>query len=202
MKATAAITARNARENVRKSNVVSYSPAKGIEGLGSAGICVALGVILPYVLHPLGMTVRAILPMHFPIFLAGALVSPVYAILTGILAPAISSGLTGYPTTEQVFRMMPELAVYALTTTLMLKVVPIIKGLSEKLGRIVAIALAMLVAMIAGRLVYVAIYSMMFGTQSLNYFATVLLLPAWPGMLAQLIIIPLIAFKIHQATNR
>ncbi len=166
--------------------------------MGTAGICVALGVVLPWIVHSLGLPQRAILPMHFPVFLAGVLLPPLYAGLVGILAPALASGFTGMPTAEQVLRMMPELAVYGLVTSLMLRVFPVWPGLSKRFGRMAAIASAMVVAMILGRAAYV-LSSMVFSTvESFDYYLPVLVMPAIPGIISQLILIPLVAGRMEK----
>ena len=166
--------------------------------MGTAGICVALGVVLPLVVHSLGMSPRAFLPMHFPVFLAGLLLSPVYAALVGIMTPALSSGFTGFPTTEQVLRMMPELAVYGLTTSFMLRAFPLWPGLSQRVGRLAAMATAMLAAMILGRAAYILASAVFATAENLSYYVAVLVTPAIPGMIAQLLLVPLVARKFEK----
>ncbi len=173
-----------------------------MEALGTAGVCVALGIVLPFFIHPFGLAPRVILPMHFPVFLAGLLLPPFYAGMVGILTPALSSGFTGMPTTAQVMRLMPELAVYAMTASVMLRLLPVWPGLSERLGRIAAMITAMLVAMILGRIVYVLVSMAMAGIQDMNYYLMILVAPALPGIIAQLIIVPPLAYKLEQITHR
>jgi hypothetical protein len=158
--------------------------------------------MLPFFIHPFGLAPRIILPMHFPVFLAGLLLPPLYAGLVGVLTPALSSGFTGMPTSSQVMRLMPELAVYGMASSMMLRLLPLWPGLSERLGRITAMITAMLVAMIAGRIVYVAASMLMLGVQDLNYYLVILIAPAIPGIIAQLIIVPPLAYKLEQITHR
>ncbi len=190
----------NARVSERdlKSAKALPIPPKGVEALGTAGICIALGVVLPLVIHSLGLSQRAILPMHYPVYLAGVLLSPLYAGMVGILAPALSSGFTGLPTAEQVLRMMPELAVYGLATSFILRLMPVWPGVPQKFGRMAAIAAAMFGAMILGRLAYILGYTIFSGGQSLDYYVAVLVTPAIPGIIAQLILLPLIASRVEK----
>lgn len=136
--------------------------------------------------------------MHFPVFLGGMLLGPIHAAMVGILAPALSMGLTGMPTAAQVLRMMPELAVYGLMTSIMLHALPTVKGLPPRIGRIAAMVLAMLVAMIAGRVTYIAVSVVVTGIREIDYYAMVLIIPAIPGMIAQLVIVPPLAYKLHR----
>ena len=177
----------------------AYPTAQGVEAWVGAVVLIAVGVILPYFVHAFGASPRVLMPMHFPVLIAGVLLSPITAALVGLLTPAISMGLTGYPTSAQVMRMMPELAAYAAVTSVMLRLLPLWPGLSERAGRIAAIAVAVLVAMIAGRLVYVAFYVLTAGPESLRFFTAVLISPAVPGIIAQLVIVPPLADRLHRS---
>lgn len=190
-----------ASERGIKGEVQAFAAARGMEALGTAGICVALGIILPLFVHPFGLSPRVILPMHFPVFLAGLLLMPQYAALVGILAPALSMGLTGFPTTAQALRMIPELAVYGTVTAMMLRALPVWPGLPRAAGRMLAMATAMLVAMLAGRLAFIGISAVMSGLQTLHYYVLILITPAIPGMIAQLIVVPPIASRLEKLTH-
>ena len=140
--------------------------------------------------------------MHYPIFLAGILLSPLHAALVGIITPALSMGLMGMPTSSQVMRMMPELAVYGAATSFMLRLFPVWPGLRKQVGRIAASALAILVAMIAGRLTYALASLLMTGLQGFGFYASVLIIPAIPGIIAQLILIPPLAYKLQNIVHK
>ena len=177
----------------------AYPTAQGVEAWVGALVLIAAGVILPYFVHAFGASPRVLMPMHFPVLIAGVLLSPLAAALVGLLTPAISMGITGYPTSAQVMRMMPELAAYAAVTSGMLRLLPLWPGLSERAGRIAAIAVAVAVAMIVGRLVYVAFYALTAGPESLRFFTAVLISPAVPGIIAQLVIVPPLADRLHRS---
>ena len=176
-----------------------YPTAQGVEAWVGAVVLIAAGVILPYFVHAFGASPRVLMPMHFPVLIAGVLLSPLAAALVGLLTPAISMGLTGYPTSAQVMRMMPELAAYAAVTSVMLRLLPLWPGLSERAGRIAAIAVAVLVAVIVGRLVYIAFYALTVGPESLRFFSAVLVSPAVPGIIAQLVIVPPLADRLQRS---
>lgn len=182
-----------------KSLRAAYPTAQGVEAWVAAVVLIAAGVILPYFVHAFGASPRVLMPMHFPVLVAGVLLSPIAAAVVGLMTPAISMGLTGYPTSAQVMRMMPELAAYAAVTSVMLRLLPLWPGLSERAGRIAAIAVAVAVALIAGRLVYVAFYVMTVGTESLRFFTAVLISPAVPGIIAQLVIVPPLADRLQRS---
>lgn len=190
-----------ASERGIKGTLPPFAAARGVEALGTAGICVALGIVLPLFVHPFGLSPRVVLPMHFPVFLAGLLLMPQYAALVGILAPALSMGLTGMPTAPQAMRMIPELAVYGAVTALMLRALPVWPGLPRAAGRILAMATAMIAGMLAGRLAFIGVSAIMSGWQAFQYYILILITPALPGIIAQLIVVPPIAYRLEKLTH-
>ncbi|MBN2344927.1 MAG: hypothetical protein JXO51_00955 [Candidatus Aminicenantes bacterium] len=61
-----------------------------------AGLLLAAALALPIFFHALGLG-GAFMPMFFPLALAGFLVSPPLAMITGAAAPLLSALLTGMP---------------------------------------------------------------------------------------------------------
>ena len=190
------------REERRKSVGQRYAPARGVEAIGVGATCIALGILLPLFVHPLGISPRVVLPMHFPVFLAGMLLPLPLAAAVGALTPALSAGFTGMPTPDQALRMIPELAAYAVVTALMLRVMPIFPLANDRWGRIIALVTAMFVAMIAGRFVYIMISAWMIGLSSAHYYLMVLVVPALPGIMAQLMLVPPLAYRVQNVIYR
>jgi niacin transporter len=189
-------------ERGHKASENPYSRAKGVEAIGTAASCIAIGVVLPFFIHMIGVSPRVLLPMHFSLFLAGVLLNPVHAAIVGVFAPAISMGLTGMPTPEQTIRMIPELATYGVVTSLMLSLLPTLPLASERVGRILAIGVAMLVAMICGRMVYVLFHAWLTGLEVASYYWGVLVVPAIPGLVAQIVIIPPLAYQVQRVMKQ
>ena len=190
------------REERRKSASERYAPVKGVEAIGVGATCIALGILLPLVFHAVGISPRVVLPMHFPVFLAGMLLPMPLAAAVGVMAPALSMGFTGMPTPDQAMRMVPELATYAVVTALILRLMPVWPFLSDKWGRISALVTAMLIAMLAGRCVYVLVSSLMIGLNEPSYYVMILVVPAIPGIIAQLILVPPLAYRVQQVIYR
>lgn len=179
-----------------------YAPAQGIEAVGWGLTCVAAGLLLPYFVHIIGTSPRMVLPMHYAVLLAGILLNPIHALLVGIFTPALSMGLTGMPTPEQTLRMIPELAMYGLTVSLVLRVFPRFRFASERVSRMAAIMVALVAAMLAGRLVYVLMHSLQSGFESTAYYVSVLVSPAVAGMIMQLLLVPLVGYQLQKMINR
>ena len=61
-----------------------------------AGLFLAAALVLPVFFHALGLG-SAFMPMFYPLVLAGFLVVPPLAMITGVAAPLVSALLTGMP---------------------------------------------------------------------------------------------------------
>ncbi len=112
-------------------------------------MCLALSLLLPQAFHLIGMQQAGsvFLPMHIPVFIGGMLLGPIYGLFLGIFAPLTSFVVTGMPTAERVLFMMSELATYGMVSGLLFHHFHFSK---KKLGSV----MALLLSMIAGRLVY------------------------------------------------
>ena len=163
---------------------------RSVRNLAVGGVCIALAVVLPLLVHSLGPSARIALPMHYPIFLAGTLLDPVGAAIVGLLSPALSMGLTGMPTPDQTFRMMGELATYGFVVSLVLR---LLGGF-----RYGTCLLALILAMILGRVVHASLAMLLYGFQGWKFYLA-LYLPGIPGMVIQLILIPPLAIRVRRA---
>jgi hypothetical protein len=98
--------------------------------------------------------------------------------------------------------MIPELATYAVVTALILRLLPVWPLVNEKLGRIASLVTAMFVAMIAGRLMYILISAWMIGMNTPGYYLMLLVVPAIPGIITQLILVPPLAYRVQNVIYR
>ena len=159
-----------------------------------AALCVALGVVLPVAFHSIPNAGSVLLPMHIPVLLCGLVCGPVYGLLSGILTPLLSSMITGMPPIAYLPGMLCELAAYGLVSGV----------LWHKVKHTVPMMYASLVtAMVAGRLVWGAVRFVLAGLTGSSFpfsaFLSGALLTAVPGIIAQLILIPLILTALQKA---
>jgi predicted membrane protein len=152
-----------------------------------AALMVALAVTLPLTSHITKVGGPVILPMHIPIFLAGLLLEPGWAVAVAIVSPIISFLLTGMPpmSPPMLPLMVVELITYALTLSLL-----------TRLGRH-SIWITLLVSMFAGRIALglaAAVIGPLFNFY-VNPFVYVYgaVLKGLPGIALQLIIIPAVS---------
>ncbi|MEG1275596.1 MAG: ECF transporter S component, partial [Ruthenibacterium sp.] len=83
-----------------------------------AALCVALGMILPMAFHAVPNAGGIFLPMHIPVLLCGLVCGWQYGLACGVLAPLLSSLITGMPPAAFLPGMLCELAVYGLVSGL------------------------------------------------------------------------------------
>ena len=153
-----------------------------------AAICVALGVVLPIAFHSIQNAGSIFLPMHIPVLLCGLLCGPWYGLVCGVLAPLLSSVLTGMPPAAILPSMIVELAVYGCTT-----------GLFKKLfkNNIVALVCAMLCGRVVAGLAKAFIFNP--GNYGIKAWVTGSFVTALPGIIIQLILIPVIMLALERA---
>lgn len=149
-----------------------------------AGLCAALGLILPMVFHTVPGGGTVFLPMHLPILLCGLLCGPWYGLACGVITPILSSLLTQMPAAAALPGMTCELAVYGLTAGLLLRL-PIRRRLPR-------LYLALVGAMLAGRVAAGLLNGLLFraGSYSLSIWLTASFVTALPGILIQLVLLP------------
>lgn len=142
-----------------------------------SGFFIACGIVLPMVFHMFSMGGSMFLPMHIPVLIAGYFLGPIYGAGVGIITPVLSGLLTGMPI------MAFELCGYGLISGLVF----------SKTNKVY---LSLIVAMIVGRLFAVAgAYTVALTlAPKINPIMYVVggLTTAIPGMLIQLIFIPIL----------
>jgi len=127
-------------------------------------LLVGVAVGLPVVAHLSGAPVRFLLPMHWPVILAGLVYGWRGGTVTGFLAPVVSYFFSGYPLPNILTSMTIELLVYGL----------VIGVLRERLHLNAFLAVA--IALILGRIVFVLSVLMGYSgaTNYMEYFKSAL----------------------------
>lgn len=149
----------------------------------------ALGLVLPFAFHSFGPGAGAMfLPMHIPVLLCGFVCGSGYGALIGVLTPLVSSALTGMPVFMPTgIAMCFELMTYGFLSGLIVKRLPLYPSL--------------IITMLAGRavsgIVNLILLSMAGKAYTLEIFLTAAFVTALPGIILQLIIIPLLVKVIE-----
>lgn len=171
--------------NYNQSAISLSRPTLPLSGLRAYAFQVSLigaAVILPLIAHLSGAPVRYLLPMHWPVVLAGLVYGWRSGALTGFLAPIVSYFISGFPLPSILPSMTLELLTYGLIAGFLRERTALNPWLS------VAIAL------VAGRTVFIA--SVLLGnvvtTNHLEYFQAALLSGLIAG-LGQIALLPILA---------
>lgn len=165
-----------------------------VKRLVFAGLCAALGVVLPIAFHSVQNAGAIFLPMHIPVLLCGLICGWPYGLACGVLAPLLSHLLTGMPPAAILPGMLIELAVYGLVSGLMMKRIRIGKYLWD-------IILSLIIAMILGRVTYGVLNSFIFmaGKYSLSIWLSAAFVTGLPGIAIQIVLIPALVLALEKA---
>ena len=166
-----------------------------VEKLTLSAVFLALGIVLPFLTGQIPAVGNMLLPMHIPVLLCGFVCGWQWGLLTGFVLPIMRSALFSMPP------MMPtavamafEMAVYGAVTGLFY----------QKLSKNMAsVYISLVGAMIAGRLVWGAVSIVLYGIVGKAFgwqiFLGGALLNAVPGIILQLVLIPVIIFTLKRA---
>ena len=171
-------------------------------------IFVALSAATPWVFHQFHLTGPIFLPMHFFVLMAGLLFGWRAGLIVGLFTPIISFTISGMPAVVLLPQIIAEVSVYGLVAGI----------LREKFN--LQVIWSLIGAMIGGRLTLLSVLSTTYLVKGATYsplsiytvaageanplaslWSTITL--SWPGIIIQLISIPLIIkfLKITIARN-
>lgn len=168
--------------------------AKHTRSLVFTALCVALCAVLPMAVHSVPNAGSVILPMHIPVLLCGLACGPLWGLACGVLGPIVSSITTGMPGPAYLPSMILELAAYGLVAGLIIRLV--------RTGKpIVDLYIALLVAMLAGRVLYGVMNALIFraGAYSLPVWLTSAFVTGLPGIAIQLVLLPGVVVGLRKA---
>ena len=160
-----------------------------------AALFLALAFVLPMITGHVPQIGNMLCPMHFPVLLAGFVLGSPWGLALGFIAPLLRSVLFGMPPMYPIaISMAFELATYGLVSGL------VWHRVKHTLPMMYA---ALVSAMVAGRLVWGAVRFVLAGLSGTAFpfsaFLSGALLTAVPGIIAQLILIPLILSALQKA---
>ena len=160
-----------------------------------SAVCLALGLVLPFLTAQIPQIGQALSPMHIPVFLCGFLCGWPWGLAVGFITPLLRSALFGMPVFyPMALSMAFELATYGLLSGLLYKMFP------KKAGYIYA---ALVISMIGGRLVWGTARYILAGIQGDGFtFAAFLagaVTNAVPGIVLHIVLVPLVVLALKRA---
>ena len=160
---------------------------------------IALGLTLPMITANVPMIGNMLLPMHFPIIICGLICGAGYGALAGVITPLLRSFIFGMPPLFPIATAMAfELAVYGAVAGLVYVIIQKNKG---------SVYPALIISMLSGRAVWgvvtLILFRMMGKTLTLQMFLAGAFTNAIPGIVGQLIIIPVLMYYLakHRAAS-
>jgi uncharacterized membrane protein len=158
------------------SNVIYWRSSRALLVQFALLAAVAL---LPSACHLMRAPVQLLLPMHWPVLLAGLMYGPEAGLAVGICAPLVSFALSGMPPAGTLPFMLPEIAAYGFVAGLCRS--------NLKLGG----WLSVLAAVLAGRAVYALLTAACCGVPGIK----AVLIAGLPVAGLQVILLPPLAAK-------
>lgn len=157
--------------------------------------CLALCMLLPFLTGQIPQIGSMLCPMHIPVFLAGFLCGPWWAMLVGALAPTLRYLIFSMPPLIPVgLAMTFELTAYGLVSGLMYRFLP-----KRPSGIYTALVLSMLVGRLVWGLASLVIYSAVGTPFTWHIFAAGAFLNAVPGIILHLIVVPILVMAVQKS---
>lgn len=166
-----------------------------------AGLFIAIASVLPLLFHSIvigGNSLgQVISPMHFPVLIAGVILGWKYGLAVGIISPLLNS----------ILFLMPPLYPMAIAMALEMGTYGCIIGIISQYthpfsNRIANIYVSLLMAMIAGRIVYGTFMSIVMNIAGNSYgwtvFISSVVIGTLPGIILQFLIVPAAIMLIEQ----
>ena len=165
-----------------------------VRKLTYAALCLALALVLPFLTGQIPEIGSMLCPMHIPALLCGYLCGGPWGLAVGGIAPILRSLLFSRPPMFSAIPMAFELAAYGAVAGILYRRLPRRKG---------RIYLSLIVAMIAGRLVWGIVQVVMMGLQgsafTMEAFLAGAITTAIPGIILQLVLIPAVVAALEKA---
>ena len=174
--------------------------------MAGAALFLALGIVLPFFTGQIPTIGSMLLPMHIPVLICGYVCGWQWGLTVGLIVPLLRSVMFGMPPMMPVAAAMAfELAGFGGISGVLYYLIGAITGiLYEKLEKnMVSIYVSLIGAMIGGRIVWgvvsMVLYGIMGNAFSVKIFLSGALLKAVPGIVLQIVLIPVIIVALRKA---
>jgi len=167
-----------------------------LNNMTRSAMLLAIGLVLPFLTGQIRHIGNKLLPMHIPVILCGLICGPKYGLIIGFIMPLMRSLFFGMPVMyPNAVAMAFELATYGAVVGFLYE--------KSRWHCLKALYRSMLVAMIAGRIVWgmaeVVLLAIAGNVFTMQAYVTGAFINAVPGIIAQLIIIPAVMVTLGRA---
>lgn len=168
-----------------------------VKQIAYAAMFLALAFVLPFFTGQIKQIGAMLCPMHIPVLLCGYICGGPWGAIVGFGAPILRSMVLGMP---QMFPtavcMAFELATYGFVAGVMNKILPHKRW---------SIYVSLIIAMMAGRLVWGGAMLVCMGLDTTSFgisaFLAGALFNAVPGIIVQLILIPIVVMSVRKKSE-
>lgn len=164
------------------------------KNLVTAAMLLALAIILPTIIHISGINGAIFLPMHIPVLITGLIVGSSWGFVVGIISPIINHMITGMPPVPIFWVMIVELGLYGLISGILYRKVKMTLWPSLILSMVIGRLGAALMVLILGKGFGVPV-------PPIDIYIKGMTLTALPGIIIQLIFIPMIVRACEKDKN-
>lgn len=166
-----------------------------VRKLAFAAMCLALALVLPFLTGQIPQIGSMLSPMHLPVLLCGFLCGGLWGGLVGFIAPLLRFVLFGMPPIFPTgVAMAFELCTYGLVCGLLYRALP---------KKALNVYLTLICAMLAGRAVWGLARFIIAGLTKTQFPFSAFLAGAFtsavPGIILQIVLVPLIVFALEKA---
>lgn len=160
-----------------------------------SGLFIAIGILLPFLTGQIPSIGNKILPMHLPVLISGFVCGWPFGLVVGFITPLLRSLLFGAPPMfPSALSMAFELATYGFLAGWLNQIFP---------KKNMFIYFTLILSMIGGRIVWGLVSLVFFGIRAMpftfNIFLGGALINAIPGIILQIILVPLIIISLKKA---
>ncbi len=167
---------------------------QNIKNMVLAAMFMAIGLVLPFLTGQIPQVGNMMLPMHLPVLLCGLICGWQYGGVVGFVLPLFRYSLFGAPPMPMGIAMAFEMAAYGAVVGFLYA--------RSRWQCVIALYRCLIMAMIAGRIVWAAARMVMVGAANVPFtweiFLSGALITAIPGIILQLIAIPAIMVALNR----
>ncbi|MBR3494013.1 MAG: ECF transporter S component [Clostridia bacterium] len=166
-----------------------------VRKLTYAALYLAIALVLPFVTGQIPQVGAMLSPMHIPALLCGFMCGWPWGLAIGFISPLLRSVLFGMPPMfPDAVSMAFEMAVYGGLAGLLHRLLP---------KKVWVTYVVLLIAMIAGRIVWGAVHVILAGMTGSSFTWAVFLTrgftEAIPGIILQIVLIPVLVIAMNRA---
>lgn len=161
-----------------------------------AALFMSIGLVLPFLTGQIPQVGNLLLPMHLPVFLCAFICGWQYGASVGFIVPLLRSCIFGMPVLyPNAVAMAAELAVYGFVAGFLYK--------RKNERNVQAVYWALIPAMLLGRVAWGVVQIILLGISGSSFtwkmFMAGAFMNAIPGIVLQLVLIPVIMSVLHKA---